>query len=293
MAILEEPLQEIVATVTGARAVRLQPVGGGCIHTASQVVTANGRSLFLKRNRPELLPVLASEADGLAALRAAGSPLVIPAPHSCGVSGGQAALLMDWLELQGASGWDELGRGLALLHRRGGGDRYGWCSDNFIGSSPQRNAPMDCWGPFFAKQRLQPQFAMATARGVAYPAAAELLAAVPGWLATHDAPPCLVHGDLWSGNAGMTTSGRGCLFDPAVHYADREVDIAMARLFGGFPSRFFSAYEREWPLPPGHQQRCKLYNLYHLLNHANLFGGGYARQSEACMAELLAAPPRW
>jgi fructosamine-3-kinase len=114
---------------------------------------------------------------------------------------------------------------------------------------------------------------------------------VPAWLEQHGAQPCLVHGDLWSGNAALTASGSGALFDPAVYRGDREVDLAMARLFGGFPEAFFAGYERAWPLPAGHRGRVRLYNLYHLLNHANLFGGGYGRQAQETIDHLLSSPP--
>ena len=295
MVMVEQQLQAAVTAVTGARPVQLRPVAGGCIHTSSQVILEDGRCLFLKCNRAQLLPVLTCEAEGLSALQGLGSPLVIPTPRWCGVVNEQAVLLMDWLELRGNSalGWEDLGRGLARLHRLGCGDRYGWRNNNFIGRSPQVNTPMDHWGLFFVEQRLKPQFAMAATRGIVYASAEELLAAVPRWLCGHHASPCLVHGDLWSGNAGINRKGQGCLFDPAIHYADREVDVAMARLFGGFPDRFFMAYEQEWPLPLGHRQRCRLYNLYHLLNHANLFSGSYERQCEQCITELLASPPQW
>jgi fructosamine-3-kinase len=110
---------------------------------------------------------------------------------------------------------------------------------------------------------------------------------VPAWLAGHPAEPCLVHGDLWSGNASLLAGGGGALFDPAVYRGDREVDLAMAQLFGGFPPAFFAGYEAAWPLPEGHRQRVELYNLYHLLNHANLFGGSYWSQAERSIAALL------
>ena len=115
----------------------------------------------------------------------------------------------------------------------------------------------------------------------------DLLAWVPAWLEDHAPQPCLVHGDLWSGNASLLTGGAGCLLDPAVYRGDREVDLAMARLFGGFPEAFFLGYEEEWPLPEGWRQRVDLYNLYHLLNHANMFGGGYKKQAQTVINSLL------
>jgi fructosamine-3-kinase len=118
-----------------------------------------------------------------------------------------------------------------------------------------------------------------------------LLERVPDWLDGHAAEPCLVHGDLWSGNAAIDSTGHGVIFDPAVHRADREVDLAMARLFGGFPAPFFAGYEATWPLPGDHLRRVPLYNLYHLLNHANLFGSSYAIQAQGVIEKLFQDPP--
>jgi fructosamine-3-kinase len=118
--------------------------------------------------------------------------------------------------------------------------------------------------------------------------AASLLEGAAAWLGGHGAEPCLVHGDLWSGNAALTADGRGAIFDPAVYRGDREVDLAMARLFGGFPAAFFDGYGAEWPLPADHHRRVDLYNLYHLINHANLFGGSYHGQCQVTIDLLLA-----
>jgi fructosamine-3-kinase len=286
---------------------RRSPVAGGCIHQAWCLELQDGRRLFAKTNRAEALPLLQAEGDGLAALGAAaartrpGAPLV-PQPIALLELPDQVVLLLPWLELRGGDGWEELGGALAGLHRRSleqpcgpgdrGGAQFGWGRDNFIGSGPQANGWLDDWGLFFAQRRLQPQLQRLAAAGIRLRGASELLAAVPCWLAEHRPPACLVHGDLWSGNAGLAASGQGVLFDPAVHRADREVDLAMARLFGGFPEAFHRGYEASWPLPAGHRQRQDLYNLYHLLNHANLFGGGYVQGAQACLERLLKSPPR-
>jgi fructosamine-3-kinase len=278
---------------------RWQPIGGGCIHNAWQLELLDGSCLFAKTNRAELLPVLQAEADGLTALGTAAAAardnvLQIPEPLACERVEDQAVLVMEWLELgrpqhgNSHQAWLDLGRGLAQLHRSScdnADGRYGWQRDNFIGSSPQPNGWRRSWASFFCEQRLGAQLAMAEAKGHHLGEAIELLEAVPRWLAHHQPEPCLVHGDLWSGNAGLLSDGGCALFDPAVYRGDREVDLAMARLFGGFPVAFFEGYQQEWPLPAGHQQRLELYNLYHLLNHANLFGGGYWQQ---CAASIKA-----
>jgi len=284
------------------------PVGGGCIHQAWCLEAAAGaggpaRRLFAKTAPPEQWPLLEVESDGLAALaRAAeGSGLVVPEPLALGRVDALGVLVLPWLDLEGGSDWAALGVALARLHRRsvgrdlGDGDRpeaFGWRRDNVIGATPQANGWERDWALFFRRRRLEPQLALLARRGLSVPGAEELLERLPAWLAPHQPEPVLVHGDLWSGNAGLLAGGAGAVFDPAAHRADREVDLAMARLFGGFPQSFFDGYGREWPLPPDHGQRVDLYNLYHLLNHANLFGGGYVGQCRTAVAALLRQTPR-
>ena len=283
----------------GLELAAMQPVGGGCIHRAWRLELRDGSQRFAKTNGSALLPVLEAEADGLVALAAAAGldptakPLpAIPEPLALAELEGEAVLLLSWLELGSSSqqGWRELGQSLARLHRAslGNGDgRFGWHQSNYIGSGPQHNGWHHSWAAFFSEQRLGVQLELAAAAGRALPEATTLLKQVPDWLAEHEPEACLVHGDLWSGNAGLLIGGGSALFDPAVSRSDREVDLAMARLFGGFPAAFFEGYEQEWPLPAGHHRRVDLYNLYHLLNHANLFGGSYWQQSAASIQALL------
>jgi len=321
---------EWLAAEQGLHLQQARPVGGGCIHSAwcltfgaaaerspaiaadpamsASRMSTSHRRLFAKTNRAEVLAVLKAEADGLAALSLAaeGTGLSVPSPLAVGVAGAHAVLLLTWFDLEGRSsgsssaGWEMLGVGLARLHRRSleircmEGDRpgrFGWPRDNVIGSGPQPNGWHESWGTFFAERRLAPQLERLERRHGPLRGAATLLKNVQQWLEGHDADPCLVHGDLWSGNAAPTSGGGAVIFDPAVHRADREVDLAMARLFGGFPSSFFKGYEATWALPHDHRQRVPLYNLYHLLNHANLFGGGYGAQAQAVIDDLLADPP--
>jgi fructosamine-3-kinase len=186
---------------------------------------------------------------------------------------------------------------LAGLHRHSltrscvvedrGGTAFGWPRDNVIGAFPQCNGWDDDWGRFFVERRLAPQLEHLARNGTPLRQALSLLERAGQWLAEHQPEPCLVHGDLWSGNAAITAGGQGAIFDPAVYRGDREVDLAMARLFGGFPEAFFEGYEAAWPLPAGHRFRRDLYNLYHLLNHANLFGGSYLGQCQASIDTLL------
>ena len=159
------------------------------------------------------------------------------------------------------------------------GPRFGWERDNWIGLAPQRNGWSADWPAFFEEKRLAPQLELARSKGYSFeiPDVKALL--------DHDPQPSLLHGDLWRGNAGFTAAGP-VLFDPAVYYGDRECDLAMTELFGGFPRGFSKAYEAELPLPAGYEARKHLYNLYHLLNHLNLFGAGYLGQVEAALRLL-------
>ena len=254
-----------------------QPVSGGCIHRCYRATLA-GRSVFLKVNDARLADAFAAEADGLAALRAAGC--TAPEPLSHGAAGASSFLLMEFLELKSRGDFAALGKMLAALHRRQG-ERFGWARDNYIGSTPQANGAYESWTQFWRERRLGPQVALAKRNGYDIDAGnvAELLDG-------HAPAPSLLHGDLWSGNAGFLAGGAPVLFDPAVYYGDREADLAMTELFGGFPREFYSAYG---PLPAGYETRKHLYNLYHLLNHLNLFGGGYLGQVKATLRLLADA----
>ena len=277
----------------------MAPVGGGCIHRSWCLRLAGGRRLFAKTNTAERLPLLEAEAEGLRALAAwAEPPLRLPQPLALTTLEGQAVLVLSWLDLEhggGArAGWEQLGAGLARLHRASaggnGGRGYGLDRDNFIGLSPQPNGWRSDWADFFRSQRLEPQLAWALEAGQELPGAERLLELLPRWLNGHGSVPVLVHGDLWGGNAALVRGGAGALFDPACHWADREVDLAMAQLFGGFPPAFFAGYAGEWPLPPGAGERLPIYNLYHLLNHANLFGGGYWQQARQSLRAIVHLP---
>ncbi len=294
-----DPLDTWLQHHLGQGLVGRRPVGGGCIHRAWRLELAGGDTVFAKTNTVACLPLLEAEVLGLRALASHAPPgLVIPEPLAWGVAGDQAVLVLDWLNLAAGAGgavarggWFRLGQGLAGLHRSSAASApaqgYGWAADNFIGSAPQINSWCADWGVFFTECRLAPQLAWAARRGEPLQGAQLLMDRLPGWLAGHTCQPVLVHGDLWGGNAGLLADGAATIFDPACHWGDREVDLAMARLFGGFPDAFFDGYTAAWPLEPGAEDRAQLYNLYHLLNHANLFGGGYHRQAQASINALL------
>jgi protein-ribulosamine 3-kinase len=251
-----------------------EPVSGGCIHRCYRA-TLEGRAVFLKVNEARFADAFAAEADGLCALRAAGC--IAPEPLAHGASAGNAYLLMESLELGSRGDYAALGRKLAALHARHG-ECFGWTRDNYIGATPQKNSECASWAQFWLERRLKPQFALARRHGYALE-----LPDVSVLLEDHHPAPSLLHGDLWSGNAAFLASGAPVLFDPAVYYGDREADLAMTELFGGFPPEFYSAYGA---LPAGYEMRKHLYNLYHLLNHLNLFGGGYLTQVKATLRLL-------
>jgi fructosamine-3-kinase len=249
---------------------------GGCIHDCFSV-SIGGHPRFLKTNDARYSAAFAAEAEGLLALRAAGLPA--PEPLSSGSAGGRAYLLLQHLELNGRKNFPALGRLLATAHRSAGA-RFGWGRDNFIGATPQANGWCDDWAEFWLERRLRPQIALAARNGFRL--------AIPPveLLRDHRPQPSLLHGDLWIGNAGFTPVGP-VVFDPAVYYGDREADLAMTELFGGFPREFYASYQATFPLDKGYETRKHLYNLYHLLNHLNLFGASYLAQVEATLGLLL------
>ena len=200
-----------------------------------------------------------------------------PEPISHGAAGGKAFLLLEFLSLKQRGDFAALGRMLAEAHRKPGG-RFGWSRDNYIGATPQANGWCDSWAEFWRERRLKPQVELAKRNGFDLRFDEDLLK-------NHSPQPALLHGDLWSGNAGFTAEGP-VVFDPAVYYGDREADLAMTELFGGFPREFYKAYEETYPLEDGYRLRKHLYNLYHLLNHLNLLGAGYLSQVKETLGLL-------
>ncbi len=263
-------------------------VGGGDIAAAYQLDTATGK-IFLKLMPEREAGVLEAEADGLAAI-AATDTVRTPAVLGQGVAAGDAWLAMEWLPLErlGSVASGELGRQLADMHRATN-DRHGWHSDNWIGRTPQQNTWHSDWVGFYRDHRLGFQLDLAAAHGFAgrlQRRGKELMAALPGFFSDYQPAPSLLHGDLWGGNAA-SSNAIPVIFDPAAHYGDRECDIAMTRLFGGFGGAFYQAYEEAWPLDAGYSRREALYQLYHVLNHLNLFGGGYLGRAESLIDQLL------
>ena len=275
------------------------PVAGGSISQAVRV-EVDGRPVFLKHDPSAPPGFFAAEALGLDALRAvSGAPRIphVLAVHDTVDAGGgrePSWLLLEWLEPDARTRefGERLGRALAALHAPAAGG-WGWSDANFIGALPQDNVPAATWAELWRARRLQPQLRLARDRGRMPGDGAwwdRLFAALPDALVPAEAEgPSLVHGDLWSGNVLCTTGGKPALVDPAVYRGHREVDLAMAELFGGFDARFHAAYREARPLADGYGAvRRPIYQLYYLLVHVNLLGGGYVAQTEAVLRSALA-----
>lgn len=264
-------------------------VHGGCINDSFRWESSNG-PVFVKLARAADLPMLEAEADGLRELDA-GNSVRVPTVLDSGVVGNGAFLALEWVQISRASGEEQALLGTQLAHQhRVLATRFGWRRDNTIGSTQQINTWTDDWLPFFREHRLGFQLQLAEGNGYGgrlQETGARLLERLDVLLGDHRPAPSLLHGDLWGGNVGAAPSGAPVIFDPAVYFGDREADLAMTRLFGGFHREFYDAYESAWPLPASASGRVDLYNLYHVLNHLNLFGSGYLGQAQSLIDRLL------
>ncbi|MEM8637936.1 MAG: fructosamine kinase family protein [Cyanobacteria bacterium P01_G01_bin.54] len=262
-------------------------VSGGCINQG-YAISDGDRTYFVKTNSPGQREMFIAERLGLQQM-AQTQTIRVPQPILDGATEDCSFIVLEWLELgRGVdASWQQMGRNLAALHRDRGSDQFGWDLNNTIGSTPQINTWTDGWADFFAEQRIGYQLRLAKRRGGDFPETQRVVDRVKEILAAHQPQPSLVHGDLWSGNAACNSDGEPIIFDPAAYWGDREVDLAMTELFGGFPAAFYRGYEATWPLDAGYGQRKSLYNLYHILNHFNLFGGGYGSQASQMLNQIL------
>ncbi len=243
---------------------------------------------FRKQGPPSALAMFEAEAEGLAELKKAGA-IRVPEVYDVGADADGAYIEMERFELERGRERDAatLGAGLAALHRHTA-DLHGWHRDNTIGSTPQHNPQTDDWVAFFRDHRLQFQLDLAARNGYAgelQDRGNRLAERLGDLFEGYDPAPSLLHGDLWAGNWGVA-NGVPVIFDPAVYFGDRETDIAMTRLFGGFGGAFYREYERAWPLAAGSAERLGLYKLYHVLNHLNLFGSAYLDQALSILRQL-------
>lgn len=281
-----------ITTVSGQLGTDYQrhAVGGGSINQSWQLQSEE-RSWFVKLNSASREDMFIAEAEGLQALAEANA-IRIPSPLCWGVAGGQSYLVMEFIPLNGSPSPMHFAEALAHVHKHTSG-LYGWHRDNTIGSTPQPNRQCDHWATFWREERLESQLALAQENGAStqlIDKGKRLAGSCDSLLSGRRPLASVLHGDLWSGNWGADENGRPVIFDPAVYFGDHETDLAMMTLFGSPGRRFFDHYQEHFPIDPGFfEVRKTFYNLYHILNHFNLFGGGYAHQAEAMIDELLAS----
>lgn len=278
-----------IQSILGAEILGLKPVAGGDINQALMLETSAKR-FFLKVNTaPQASRMFEAEASGLALLAASKT---IRTPEVLGFSDSPdgAFLLLEYIEpgFRPDGFWEKFGAALAELHRHSAAS-FGLDNNNFIGSLPQSNQPHDTWPDFYIHERLRPQLELATQRNHLHRTDLQnfdrLFYRLPELFPTE--APALVHGDLWSGNFLCDSNGQPVLIDPATSFSQREMDLAMSRLFGGFDRTFFRSYEQAWPLAPGFEQRLPVYQLYYLLVHVNLFGGGYVDSVRSILKQFI------
>ena len=269
---------------------KILPVGGGCIHKAWCIHFQNDKKVFAKSNHKYNINMFKFERECLLALKKFANESFIYIPNPLEIISYQniSILVLEWVDLK-PSQQNQLGKGLALLHKSStnkNNKKFGWEEEGFIGSNMQLRGWDSNWGKFFVNYRLRPQLLKATEWGARIEEYEDILMYLSSYLNDHHPKNSLVHGDLWSGNCGSTKNGLGSLYDPASYWADREVDISMTKLFGGFNREFYKGYEEIWPLDKFSKERTDIYNLYHLLNHANMFGGSYKENSLRILKDL-------
>jgi fructosamine-3-kinase len=262
-------------------------LSGGSISQSQCITGKDGRVFFSKENELAFLPFFEAEAVALEQIR---KTRTIRTPEVIGFGSTEVAsfLVLEFIEegSSSSSGQQEMGTQLARLHKIEQ-PFFGWVRDNCIGSTPQPNPKSDNWVQFYQQYRLQHQLQLAAGKGRSFEKAEALLLNLEFFFEDYTPHPSLLHGDLWGGNASQDRLGSPFIFDPASYYGDREADIAFTYMFGGFSSSFYEAYENEFPLHPGFKTRKILYNLYHELNHFNLFGGGYASSAQSSINQLM------
>ena len=259
-----------------------------------RLVLSDGLQLFAKTCNAPDCQRLRFELEGLnkLILFAKKDYLIIPKPIGLEIVDDICVLLLPWLRLKSGN-QRMLGEGLALLHKKSseGKRKFGWNKDGFIGLGRQEGGYEKSWGYFFVKKRILPQLKLGIKWGINLEELEDFMNKLIKFLDLHEPKACLVHGDLWSGNAATNSSDQGIIYDPATSWSDREVDVAMSKMFGGFDKNFYDGYNYIWPLDKDFEKRIEIYNLYHLLNHANIFGGSYISQSLQSIRKISAELP--
>ena len=287
------PLDDAIERMFGAgvQVTGRSSVSGGCIANGARLDLSDGSRLFVKQSTTLSPLMFGAEAIGLTALRCDDGPRV-PHPLAVCTSGPKAFILMEWIDSgrPGSGFHEQFGRELARMHRSLAGDQFGFESNNFIGSTEQPNTWSDSWCEFFGSHRIGFQARLARDRDRIDSRLSRSIDSIVnrmGSLLVEPDQPSLLHGDLWGGNYLCDDAGLPVLIDPAVYYGHPEADLAMTELFGGFPPAFFGAYRDESPLQPGYPERRDLYNLYHMLNHLNIFGGSYLGSVRSIVSRYL------
>jgi fructosamine-3-kinase len=268
--------------------VRATPLAGGDINRAFRLELGSKR-YFVKLNQAGREPMFAAERAGLDAIRESRA-IRVPRVYLTGSDANHAYIVMEYIDLAGAAGSERLAQALAAMHACVQ-PTFGFHCDNTIGSTPQVNSPTSDWVEFWREHRLGFQLALARRNGLATPivdAGLQLMQGLEQFFASYRPRASLLHGDLWSGNQGADSAGNPVVYDPACYYGDHETDLAMMELFGNPGERFFACYREHFPIDADYPLRRELYNLYHLLNHANLFGGAYAARAGQVIDRLLA-----
>ncbi|MBN2803126.1 MAG: fructosamine kinase family protein [Deltaproteobacteria bacterium] len=267
-------------------------ISGGCISHTYVVYITTGEKVFVKENSLKYLNMFHSEFAALELLKCAGGP-VIPTPFSTFETADRAFILMEFIE-SGVKNRDfdeRAGEALGNLHKNKKNRLYGLSFNNFIGTTPQDNFQNKSWPDFFAERRLLPQIKLAQKNSsldiTLERKLFKLIENIDTFIHQPEEGPSLLHGDLWSGNIMCDKNNNPVIFDPAVYYGDRETDIAMTTLFGGFSNRFYEAYNENYPLEKDFKSRTDIYNLYHILNHLNIFGRGYLSQVNSILNSYL------
>ena len=269
---------------------KINPVGGGCIHKAWCIHLENDKKVFAKTNHIDNFNMFKFESECLLGLKkfANASYIYVPKTLDLLIHQNLSILFLEWTDIRQSQQY-LLGKGLALLHRsstEASQKKFGWENAGYIGSNKQISGWSSNWGEFFVNYRLRPQLLKAKEWGLRIDEHKNTLIFLSSYLNEHKPMISLVHGDLWSGNCGCTPQGVGILYDPASYWADREVDISMTKLFGGFNKEFYEGYEEIWPMDNYSKDRTDIYNLYHILNHANMFGGSYKESSLRILKDL-------
>ncbi len=264
-----------------------QGIGGGCINAAARI-TDGAQNYFIKTNHARYASMFEAEAEGLREM-ANSKTVRVPEPVCYGEHGSQCYVVMEYLPLGGSADMVQFGQQFAAMHRVTA-EQFGWHIDNTIGSTPQTNTQSNDWLTFWREQRLGFQLETAASKGYGgelQSLGERLMSDMGALFENHQPEASMLHGDLWSGNYGALPDGTAVIFDPAFYYGDRETDLAMTTLFGGFGGDFYAAYNEAWPLDDGYGVRRTFYNIYHIINHLNLFGGGYHDQAISMIEQVL------